>query len=228
MYTGLNRVMKKITGLLFLLLSLVPLSIHAADLRVRVFERGGSTPLEGIAVCLGTHAQLDQFGAIRTGKKGYAFFENVPYAQLLVTSSMAGFKSEQESVLTSNTSRMLILSMSTGGGGPRCLVSNADTGVPTSGLAVSDFSVNRRARSTSRRMVKLNNTLTGLATHYRASERKDFSDTEWRYYATSPDFILSQGVGKKMVYLQVRRRATVNGATLELVSPVVSDSITLR
>ena len=37
--------------------------VSAAELTVRVFERGGKAPLQGVAVCLGTSARITQFGA---------------------------------------------------------------------------------------------------------------------------------------------------------------------
>ena len=220
--------MKKIAGLSLFLLAAWSLSLQAADLRVRVFERGGDMPLPGVAVCLGTSARLDQFGALRTDKKGYVMFDAVPHAQLLVTASMPGFKSEQESMVTSNTNRMLVLSISAGGGGPRCPISNADSGVSVTSMAISEFAVNKGEPVTNKRKVKLNNSLTGEATQYRASEGQDFDDAKWRNYAAAPDFKLSRGAGVKVIYLQVRRHATVDGGTLETVSPVVSDTITLQ
>jgi hypothetical protein len=38
---------------------------------------------------------------------------------------------------------------------------------------------------------------------------------------------LSAGAGNKVVYFQVRRHATINGADLEVLSPVVRDAIRL-
>jgi hypothetical protein len=220
--------MKKITGLSLFLLATWSFSIHAADLRVRVFERGGDNPLPGIAVCLGTQARLDQFGARRTDEKGYVLFQAVPRARLLVTASMPGFMSEQESMVTSDTDRMLVLSLSAGGGGPRCPISNTAPGPTAENLAISGFAINDGAPVTDKRSVKLHYSLMGQATHYRASEQQDFKNAKWRQYESAPDFLLSAGTGVKVIYLQVRRHAKLKGAKLETVSPVVSDTITLQ
>jgi len=203
-------------------------SAIASGLKVRVFERGGKTPLAGAAVCVGTQARIDQFGALRTDRNGYAEFEALPSASLLVTASMSGHKSEQELLVTGSSKRMLVLSLASGGGGAVCPLAGKAVAGPASTLAVRSFRVNRGASVTGSRKVSLDNTLRGQATQYRASERSDFSDTEWRYYSASPDFMLSAEKGRKVVYLQVRKHATVNGATLETLSPVVRDSITLK
>ena len=203
-------------------------SAGAADLRVRVFERGGNVPLPGVAVCLGTHARLDQFGASRTDEKGYVLFNEVPHAQLVVTASMPGYKSEQESMVTSTASRMLVLSLSGGGGGPQCRITGTKEALPSSGLVVRRYAINNGAREADSRTVRLHNRLNGVATHYRASEQRDFTDAKWELYAAVPEFTLSPGPGLKRVYLQVRRHSTVDGATLETLSPVVQDTIRVR
>ena len=58
--------------------------------------------------------------------------------------------------------------------------------------------------------------------------RRDLEGAEWQYYASEPEFTVSEGAGLKRIYLQVRRHSTVNGATLETLSPVVQDTIRLR
>jgi hypothetical protein len=202
--------------------------VPAADLRVRVFERGGNVPLAGAAVCLGTSARLDQFGATRTDTDGYAVFESVPGAQLLVTASKAGFMTEQESLVTSNTSRMLVLSLSAGGGGARCLTEEPEPSRSAAGLRIDRFVINSGAAVTTSRDVNLDGMISGAPTQYRASEQADFGDAEWLDFKDSPGFTLSPGAGKKTVYYQVRRHSTLNGAVLETVAPVSIDSIILQ
>ncbi|MDX1697171.1 MAG: hypothetical protein R3308_02745, partial [Thiohalobacterales bacterium] len=203
-------------------------SVNAADLRVRVFERGGNVPLPGVAVCLGTHARLDQFGASLTDDKGYVLFSEVPRAKLLVTASMPGYMSEQESMVTSTSNRMLVLSLAGGGGGPQCQITTTGTVESASGLAIRRYAINNGAREADARTVRLHNSLNGTATHYRASEQRDFAGAEWQAYSAAPEFKLSPGSGLKRVYLQVRRHSTVNGATLETLSPTVQDTIRVR
>lgn len=220
--------MNKLFTVTLSIVTLLSFSATAADLRVRVFERGVNVPLQGVAVCLGTQARLDQFGAVRTDESGYALFSGLPRAQVVVTASMPGFMSAQENMVTSNVNRMLVMTMSGGGGGARCPISEQGDGLSAGGLHIKQFTINKGASTTSSRTIKLNNKLTGMATQYRASEQADLADSEWQYYAAAPEFTLSSGAGVKQVYLQVRRHATVNGATMETVSPVVRDSIRIR
>ena len=198
-----------------------------ADLRVRVFESGGNVPLAGVAVCLGTRARPDQFGAILTDSNGYALFDSLPSAQLLLTAAMPGFKSEQELVVMSNTNRMLLLSLSGGGGGPNCKAGGPAIHADAN-LKVERFAINNGAAVTAGRSVTLNHAASGAVTQYRASERSDFSDAEWQDYTAAPLFNLSSGDGEKQVWFQVRRHSSMNDAVVETVSPPVSDTIKLQ
>lgn len=221
--------MRHITGLLiFNLLLTLSTAAAATELRVRVYERGAKAPLAGVAVCLGTAASPDQFGASLTDSAGFAVFTDVPRAALLITASRDGYQSGQERLITSNTKRMLVMTLSSGGGGPRCKTDEGAASVLAGGLEIAGFTLNGGARVTTRRSVSLDNRVSGQPTQYRASERRDFSGADWQAYAGAPQFELSAGPGQKTVYLQVRRHATVNGAILETLSPVVRASIALQ
>jgi hypothetical protein len=220
--------MKRITEwLAFFLMAGVASVAFSSDLRVRVFERGANAPLAGVAVCLGTPARLNQFGAMLTDPGGYATFSDIPQTALLVTASRAGFKAEQENMVTSNMDRMLVLSMSAGGGGSQCQLDSDGGSQQASGLDVSRFAINGGAPKTGQRPVTLDNRVTGEPTQYRASERADLLDAQWQDYSGNAAFELSEGDGNKVVYFQVRRHATINGADIEVLSPVVHDSIRL-
>ena len=200
----------------------------AADLRVRVFERGGQAPLSGAGVCLGTPANLNQFGAARTDAGGYALFYDVPRAALMVTASKAGYKGEQESLVTSASDRLLVISLQTGGGGRQCAVSEENVPVQYSGLKVSRIAINNGAAVTTATKVTLYNRVVGNPTQYRASERADFYGATWEPYSSAPEFQLSDDHGRKIVYFQVRRYSRINGADLQTLSPVMRESITFQ
>ena len=202
-------------------------AVQAADLRVRVFERGASKPMAGVSVCLGTQARIDQFGGKVTDANGYVVFESLPRAELLVTASRDGYKSEQERLVTSSTSRMLVLSLTGGGGGPVCSTSGTASAQRHGGLQVTHFVINRGAARTGSGQVTLDASVSGKVTQYRASEHADFSDASWQDFTASSPFVLSPGSGTKRVYFQVRRHSTLNDAMVETLSPVVSDTIFL-
>lgn len=220
--------MKLITNVMMVVLfAATAQTAAAADLRVRVFERGGNVPLAGVSVCMGTEARLDQFGAKISDANGYVEFDSLPAAQLLVTASMPGYKSEQELMVTSNTNRMLVLSLSSGGGGPLCKAGTSERrGV--AGLKVERFAIGNGAAATDQRNVTLNHAASGPVTQYRASERADFSDAEWQDHTGAPVFKLSEGSGRKQVWFQVRRHTSMNDAVVETVSPAVTDTIMLQ
>ena len=214
--------------LLLPLLLLLPLAASAADIRVRVFERGDQKPLINAAVCLGTSARIDQFGARMTDDEGYVSFIDVPRAPLLITVSRVGYMAEQETLVTSTANRMLVMSLSTGGGGTPCPMDNSVSRVYSGGLSVSRFLLNNGKGVTADRTITLNNQVSSQATQYRASERADFSGASWQEYTVAPAFQLSPDPGKKVVYFQVRRHATAGDANIETLSPTARDSITLQ
>lgn len=220
----------KTTPSVFLLslVLLLPLAASAADIRVRVFERGDQTPLVNAAVCLGTSARIDQFGAHMTDNEGYVSFTDVPRAPLLITVSRTGYRAAQEALVTSTSNRMLVMSLSTGGGGTPCPLGNSVSRVYSGGLSVSRFLLDNGKAVTADPTVTLNNQVNSQATQYRASERADFSGASWQEYSVAPAFQLSPGPGKKVVYFQVRRHATAGDANIETLSPTARDSITLQ
>ena len=205
--------MKTIPGLL-IISTLLTLSLPASatDIRVRVFDRGNKVPMTSAAVCLGTSARIDQFGAHVTDAEGYVSFSSVPRAPLV----------------TSSTNRMRVMSLSAGGGGTPCPLGDSAAKVYTSSLGVIRFALNNGKSVTAGNRVTLNNKTNGQPTQYRASERADFQGSNWQNYTTAPIFELSPGAGRKVVYFQVRRHAATGGANIETLSPTARSSITVQ
>ena len=87
---------------------------------------------------------------------------------------------------------------------------------------VTGFAINNAAPNTTSRTVTLNNRYltAGGASHYRASEKSDFSDIYWQSYSNAPQFTLSAGSGQKTVYFQIKNAGG-------LVSNIASDTIIL-
>jgi len=73
-----------------------------------------------------------------------------------------------------------------------------------SALKVTSFKINNGNENTTSRSVILNNTVEGIASAYRVSERQTFVGADWKPYSSSPRFTLSDGNGTKTVYFQVR------------------------
>jgi hypothetical protein len=86
---------------------------------------------------------------------------------------------------------------------------------------ITSFNINNNAECTYMHTVTLNSVVQGGATHWRASEQPDFSGASWTSpYRASPGFPLTEGLGTKTVYFQVKN--------LGGVSNVVSDSIVVK
>lgn len=213
---------------ILLLILCLPVLAAAGNLQVRVYERGGNAPLPGVGVCLGTPANITQFGSELTDGQGNVVFADVPRAPLLLTASKSGYKTEQQSVVTSSTDRLLVISLPAGGGGPRCKTGTSRTIPAASGVRVVNLKINQGAGVTASREVRLNHAVSGKPTHYRASEHPDFSGATWLAYTPEPLFELSAGNGRKVVYFQVRRSSGTSGADIQVLSPVVQDAITLQ
>ena len=224
---GLRGKQMTLLALLFAVLVL-PVLAQAAELRVRVFERGGKRPLAGVAVCLGTSANPTQFGSDQTDAQGYAHFADIPRAPLLITASKAGYKGEQQSLVTSSMPRLLVMSLASGGGGTQCTRVGARAVESTGGMQVIGFSINNGAATSTSREVHLDHRASGRPNEYRASESPNFSGAQWQPYNGQPVFTLSPGDGRKTVYFQVRRYSKINGADIQTLSAVVHDSIVLQ
>jgi len=60
----------------------------------------------------------------------------------------------------------------------------------------------------------------GTANQIRIGEQADFSGAKWQSLQTPVAYQLSEGAAAKDLYIQVRRYAQVEGANIEVVSPV--------
>jgi hypothetical protein len=193
-----------------------------------LIDRFGRQPLAGVSVCLGTSANLVQFGSDQTDGEGYAVFPDIPRAPLLITASKTGDKGEQQSLVTSTIPRLLVMSLPTGGGGVVCRSVGDRVAANTGGLQISDFSIDMGAAASSDSQVHLDQRVSGRPNEYRASEDPNISTAPWQPYSAQPVFVLSPGDGKKTVYFQVRRYSKINGADIQTLSPIVHDSIVLQ
>jgi hypothetical protein len=78
---------------------------------------------------------------------------------------------------------------------------------------VKALTINDGAQTTAGSLVTLNNLVTGFASHYMASEHRDFRHASWEPYSPAPSFTLGPGIGKKTVYFKVRNPAATSAVT---------------
>ena len=138
-----------------LVLSVLSFASQAADLDVRVFDRAGNKPLPDAGVCLGTSANAKQFGALKSNLDGYVTFKDVPQAPLVITVSSRGYMGEKQRLVMSNTRRLLVMSIGTGGGGPRCRLFRDNSAAGSNDIMVSSFKLNAGKSETDKRAVTL-------------------------------------------------------------------------
>jgi hypothetical protein len=89
-------------------------------------------------------------------------------------------------------------------------------------MAVTLFSINDGATSTTSRTVPLNNQATGNPTQYMASETPSFEGANWNIYSTAPSFTLSSDNGTKKIYFKVKNES---GASSTVSDTIILDEI---
>lgn len=188
-------------------------------LEVHAFDKQSGKPLANVAVCLGTSARTDQFGAQRTDGNGVVRFSDVRPVALVLTASGDGYQGREQLLEPLYQSRVLVVKLATGGGGPVCNAAVTDTGSEASGgLVIDSISVKRDTGSDQGVLVSARTS--GAVNQIRVSEQSDFSDAAWQPYKKTVPFLLSAGSGNKVLYVQVRRASEVQGASIAVESPV--------
>ncbi len=211
-----------------LVASLVAAAASAADVQVRVVDAAKRTPLSNAGVCLGTPANPEQFGALRSDAQGMVNFDGVPPTPLLLTVSRNQYRGYRVQHGAKRFDVVIEVALQTGGLGPVCDAPlSAAIGEETR-LAISEFSINAGQRVTKRRNVSIAAVVAGEPTHYRVSERADFSDADWQPYALPTRFQLSATRGAKTVYFQVRRFRSNGEASMQSVSEVVQAEVAFQ
>lgn len=189
-------------------------------LEVQVLDQATGAPLAGAAVCLGTRAELNQFGAFRTDARGISRFEDLPRNPLLLTVSRPGYRGREQGLEPIAENRVLIVKLAAGGGGPTCAGAEGSGAVAAVGLALTAVEVAPDPVSDDPRRVVVKTRVRGKATDIRVSDSADFAAAPWRPYAPSVGFELNRAGEPATLYVQVRRYVKAGGATLETVSAV--------
>jgi len=207
-------------GLVGLFVTHVSLAqLQASWLEVHLLDKHNGKPLSGAAVCLGTRARLDQFGAQRTDRRGVVRFTDVRPHALILTTSGQGYQGRQQRFDPLKQNRVVEIKLTTGGGGPVC-----DAPRPASagaaGLVVDAVRIRADIHAHAPAGVLVSARISGPANQIRISEQPDFKGVAWRAYQPSLPFTLSSAKGMKQLYVQVRRVSSVKGATIEELSAV--------
>jgi hypothetical protein len=193
---------------------------HASQsLQVRVLDRHSGTAIPDAAVCLGTGANPSQFGVGRTDLTGAASFNDLLSDALLVTVSRQGFQGRAQRIESLTQSRVLLVKVVPGGGGPHC---DAPTGEEeeslSSGLEIDGVSI-RKAQSDPTGVL-LSVVASAPANQVRISEHANFAGASWQAFQQPVLFNVGPGQARRDIYVQIRRYVESQGATIEVISPV--------
>lgn len=188
-------------------------------LEAHAFDEQTGKPLADVAICLGTPARADQFGARRTDGNGVVRFEDVRTVPLVLTASRSGYKGREQRLEPLYQSRVLVMKLVTGGGGPVCNAEqSADDADVTTGLVIN--AVNIRRDSNVENGVLVSVAASGKINQIRVSEQADLSGIAWQPYDSAMPYSVSAGAGAKRLFVQVRRASEVQGASIAVESPV--------
>ncbi len=203
-------------------------AVQAGQVQVHVVDATARAPLAGAAVCLGTPADPDQFGAVRSNESGDAVFDGVPLTPLLLTVSRDQYRGYRQRHSAKRFDVVIEVALPTGGLGPACDAPLALPPGDASRLAINAFSVNAGRIVTRRRSVAIAAEVAGNPTHFRVSETPDFRDADWQPYPLPGEFRLSDARGTKTVYFQVRRFRDAGSASLQSLSDVARARVMLQ
>ncbi len=194
---------------------------EARWIEVHVLDRQAGNPVSAAAVCLGTTARPDQFGARRSDKKGVVRFENLSQrpVPMLATVSKSGYQGRQQLLEPLQQSRILIIKIVSGGGGPQCDAPLVPAeGDADSGLTIKHITIKPGSAAGGSGQVLVSVQVSGDANQIRISEQADFTGAPWQALVPTVAYTTSQGKGVKQIYVQVRRHARTKGASIELTS----------
>ncbi len=188
-------------------------------LEVRVLDKQNGTVVADAAVCVGTSANPHQFGARRSDASGVVRFDDLLSDSLVVTVSRKGFQSREQRVESLNQTRVVVLKLAPGGGGPHCEAPAALAPLDTSsGLAIDGVSIRKDPGDSARILVSVRTS--GPANQARISEQPDFAGSDWQELKQPMAYELSGTAGAGQIYVQVRRHVQSQGASIEVISPV--------
>jgi ribosomal protein L11 len=210
-----NLILKQISAVTLLaVIGVSSPSLHAATYGVRVVDFDG-VPIAGAAVCVGIQGNYKQFGALFTDATGTAQVD-VPNVPLIVTVS----KNRTAGIRITEPARGFNLikqvKLIDGIPGPRCRADSSLADAPgIEQIRIADIDIREDAFS-----MTLRPNVSGDPSHYRVSDKADFTDAKWRRFSTT--IPLTEYSDAEMVFVQMRRLEGTAKSWLESRSDVVT------
>lgn len=189
--------------------------VQSASLGVRVVSESGE-PLQGVAVCFGTHGNYKRFGATFTAADGQATVD-VPNMPIIVTISKNRFMTARLEEPARGFNLVKDVRLTEGVPGRTCKAGS--TLVERKAITVDRIDVADGVYS-----VALTPVVSGQPTHYRVSKSAAFANAGWKRF--TPVIELTGGLADGGdVYVQFRRQLAVQGAVIEAESDVVTVAV---
>ncbi len=196
-----------------------PASAAERWLEVRVVDRQSGAALENAAVCLGTSARPDQFGARRTGNGGAVRFEGLPLNSIELIAARRGYQGRRQTLEPLPGNRVVVVKLAPGGGGPVCRAPEQGAEAQAAPeLEITDVQVARSPSASGEWLLSLR--VSGEANQVRIAASADFKDAQWQPLQAENRFRAGSGAPVRQLYVQVRRHVQTDGASIEVVSPV--------
>lgn len=191
-------------------------------LEFHVYDKHSGQIVPDASVCLGTSVKQNQFGAMRTNQNGIVRFRQLPESPLVLTISRSGYQGQKRVMEPPLQSRAVIVKIAKGGGGPECNAAEVTASAPRpAGLSIKTLKVKHAGGNALAGDVLIQLTVSGKANQVRISEKPDFQGADWQSLQPELPFSLSSGAGSKLIYIQLRRHAEADGASMDVVSAVV-------
>ncbi len=190
---------------------------EAADFGVRVVDEFGQ-PLAGASVCLGTRAQMDQFGSYVTSPDGHVVLNEAPRVPLNVVVSKQDYQGVRFVEPIRNFNIVTEVTLLLDGEGPVCHSPElAQQEEEKRHLSIANLFASKKGP-----VYTIRSEIEGEPSHYRISTRKDFKDAKWLPYKKRIKF---WGQTDGNLFYQVKRFTGGKKGWLEARSHVASIAV---
>jgi hypothetical protein len=173
---------------LIVCISALATTAKATTLQVKVVSASTSLRIEGVRVCVGTSTSPFKYGAALAGIGNQPSPEfTIPndVTTFNITVSKGGYQGQLKQLNLSMTGDDVrwseVFRLTEGSGGPTCnAVPAQPPSIPQIPIAINSFQINGGQSSTTDRIVRLDVSYSGTATHYQVSESSGFSGASWK------------------------------------------------
>ncbi len=209
-------------------------SAHAAKLGVRVLDANSGLPVANAAVCIGTGADPDKYGTAVTSYDGMALYEDIPEKPVLITVSKSNFRGIALQAPLNGSNVIKDVLVTEGLSSKKCRAMKMVSLKPgiTNGKTSTNWPLKLNALSyfpSGDDGLSFLAYVQGKPTHYRVSTDKSFDGADWKVYSDVLHFApTGRDRGKSKLYFQLKKQVLVDGGSIEAVSDVRSEVVSIN